>query len=100
MSQRAGSVSYLAFGAGFSLALYGIFVWACDSRGLRLGLLDTLGRNALAGYILHILVDDAVSPYAPSDAPLAYVLFAFAVYLGITWVFLRFLEKRGIFIRL
>jgi predicted acyltransferase len=100
MSQRAGSVSYLVFGAGFSLALYGLFVEACDVRGFRLGLLDTLGRNALVGYILHMLVDAAVKPYAPDDAPLLYVLFALGVYLGITWVFLRFLEKRGIFIRL
>jgi predicted acyltransferase len=100
MSQRAGSVSYLVFGAGFSLALYGLFVHACDVRGFGLGLLDTLGRNALAGYILHLLVDDAVKPYAPGDAPLPFVLFAFGVYLGITWIFLRFLEKRGIFIRL
>jgi len=100
MSQRAGSVSYLVFGAGFSLALYGVFVEACDVRGLRLGLLDTLGRNALVGYILHELVGEAVKPYAPRDAPVPYVLFALTIYLGITWVFLRFLEKRGIFIRL
>ena len=32
MSQQAGSVTYLTFGAGLSLVLYAGFVWACDVR--------------------------------------------------------------------
>ena len=30
MSQRTGSISYLTFSAGFSLAVYALFVLACD----------------------------------------------------------------------
>ena len=53
MSQRAGSVSYLTFSTGFSLAVYALFVVACDRGGLRVGTFRTFGRNALAAYILH-----------------------------------------------
>ncbi len=100
MSQRSGSVSYLTFGAGFSLALFGLFVWACDVRGWRLGLFTTLGVNALAGYVIHDLVDNAVKPFAPKDAPLWYVLAAFAAFFAICYVFLRYLEKNRLYLRL
>src|SRR5262249_27601466 len=39
MSQRAGSPSYLVFGAGFSLALYALFVLVCDVVGFKLAVL-------------------------------------------------------------
>ena len=69
MSQRAGSVSYQTFAAGFSPAVYAAFVLACDVGGFRLGLFRTFGRNALAAYLLHPMVASAVKPYLPEDAP-------------------------------
>lgn len=100
MSQRAGSVSYLTFGAGFSLALLALFRVACDGWGMRLYYLDLLGQNALAGYIIHDLVADTVKPFVPKDSPAWYVLSAFAVYLAIISLFLRFLEKHRLYLRL
>jgi predicted acyltransferase len=100
MSQRAGSVSYLTFGAGFSLAVYLLFVVACDWNGWQLGVLRTLGINALAGYIIHALVDEAISPLVPRDSPLWYVGLALAVYLAICYLFLRYLEKHRLYLKL
>jgi predicted acyltransferase len=100
MSQRAGSASYLTFGAGLSLSLYALFVLACDVGPLRVGIFRTLGSNALAGYIIHSLVADAVKPFAPKDSPLWYVLAAFAVFLAICYLFIRHLEKHGLYLRL
>jgi hypothetical protein len=100
MSQRAGSISYQIFAAGFSLALYAAFVVACDRWGWQLGVFRTLGVNALVGYVLHGLVDDAVTPFVPFDAPGWYVAAAFFVYFGITYLFLRKLERDGIFLKL
>jgi hypothetical protein len=100
MSQRAGSVSYLTFGAGLSLAVYALFVWACEAHGFRLGVFTTLGSNALAGYIIHGMVDEAIKPFVPKDAPVWYVLAALAVFLGICYLFLRYLEKHKLFLRL
>jgi hypothetical protein len=100
MSQRSGSVSYLTFAAGFSLAVYALFVLACDRGRLQIGLFATLGSNALAAYLIHDLVGDAIKPYAPRDAPLWFVVAAFGLFLGVCYVFVRHLEKNRIFLRL
>ena len=100
MSQRTGSVSYLTFSAGFSLAVFALFV-----AGLRPGRppgrdVPRFGRNALAAYILHGLVAGAVKPYVPGDAPGWYVAAGFLVYFGINELFVRGLERDGIILRL
>ena len=100
MSQRAGSVSYQTFAAGFSLAVYGLFFAACDRRGREVGLFRSFGRNALAAYVLHDLVGDAIKPFLPRDAPGWYVASCLLVYLTINYVFIRDLEAKQTFIRL
>ena len=100
MSQRTGSVSYLTFSAGFSLAVYALFVLVCDRGGLRVGLFRTFGKNALAAYVIHDLVIGAVKPYAPNDAPGWYVATVFLLYFGISYGLVRGLEKQEVFIRL
>lgn len=100
MSQRAGSVSYQTFASGFALAVYALFAVVCDRGGVQFGLFRTFGRNALAAYILHDMAARAVKPYVPSDAPLWYALAGLGVSFGITYVFVRHLEKNEIFLRL
>ena len=81
MSQRAGSLSYVTFAAGFSLLAYALFYVACDRWGWRLRLFQTFGTNALAAYILHDLVGEAVSPFVPRDAPGWYLAAGFGALL-------------------
>jgi predicted acyltransferase len=100
MSQRAGSVSYLTFGAGCALALYGLFVLLSDGWGWQLGVFRTFGTNALAAYLIHDAVDSAIKPFTPKDSPWWYVVLMFALFLAICWVFVRYLEKRGLYLRL
>lgn len=100
MSQRAGSPSYLIFGAGFSLALYAVFVLVCDVAGFHAAVLETLGANALAAYIVHDMVGHTLHGYTPRDAPLWYALAAFGVFFALCYVFLRHLEKHRLFLRL
>jgi predicted acyltransferase len=100
MSQRSGSVTYLTFGAGFGLAVYALFVQACDVWPLSLGIFRTLGTNALAGYILHDLVAAAVKPWVPKDSPLAWVWIGFGVFLAICYVLLRYMEKHKLYLKL
>lgn len=100
MSQRAGSVSYLTFGAGFSLAVYALFVLACDIGPLHIPLLRTLGTNALVGYVVHDLVNDAVKPFIPKDSPLWFIFIGFGISLLICYLFLRFLEKQRLYLKL
>ncbi len=100
MSQRAGGVSYLTFGAGLSLVVFALFVVVCDGGGWQVGLLRTLGANALAAYLIHDLVDEAIKPFAPKDAPLWYGLALFALFLGICYLFTRHLERNRLYLRL
>ncbi len=100
MSQRTGSVSYLTFSAGFSLAVYALFVPVCDRWGWQLALFRIFGQNALAAYIIHSMVAGAVKPYLPNDAPLWYVAAGFSVYFGICTLFNRYLEQHKLFLKL
>jgi len=100
MSQRSGSLTYLTFGAGFALAVYGLFVLACDVGRWQLGIFRTLGTNALAGYLIHDLVNAAVKPFVPRDSPLWYAFAGCAVSIAICYLLLRGMEKQRLFLKL
>lgn len=105
MSQRTGSVTYPLFGAGFAFVVMAVFRWACDGMGVNVPLFDLFGRHALAAYIIHGMVDNAVSPFVPSNkdgplTPLWYVLAGFTVYFGICWLFVRYLDRNKLYLRL
>jgi predicted acyltransferase len=99
MSQRAGTLSYLTFSAGFSLLVYALFHLACDRSSLQLGFFRTFGTNALAAYVLHELVSSAVKPFMPGDAPAWYVTAGLVLFFGVTWLIVRHFEKQGVYLR-
>lgn len=100
MSQRAGSLSYLVFAAGFSLLVHSAFIALCDVKGLALGVFGLFGRNALAAYVVHMLVSDFVQPYVPKDSPGPYLIAGVAVYLLICWLFQRHMERHKLILKL
>lgn len=100
MNQRAGTVSYLTFGTGFSLAVYALFVWACEGRRWQLGLLRTLGTNALAAYVIHIVVGWAFHPMISSRASPPTVLLLLVLFLTVCCLSVRLLERKGIYWRM
>jgi predicted acyltransferase len=100
MSQRSGSVTYPLFGAGFSLVVLALFVLVSDIGGFQLGVFRTFGSNALAGYIIHGLVNSAVKPFVPRDAPLWYVTIGLTVSLLLCYAFVRGLEKQKLHLKL
>jgi hypothetical protein len=100
MSKRAGSLSFMLFATGFSLTVYAFFVVFSDHAGLQVGLFRTFGQNALAAYVIHEVVDNAVKSVAPQDSTLWWLWVTFALYLGITYLLVRSLEKNGIYLRL
>lgn len=99
MSQRSGTITYTTFSAGFSLLVYVLFYVACDIYHLQVPVFRTFGTNALLGYILHGMVGDAVQSFAPRDAPAWYAIGALLTTFAVTWLFLRSLEKQGVYLR-
>ncbi|TWT37153.1 hypothetical protein KOR34_21000 [Posidoniimonas corsicana] len=100
MSQRSGTLSYQVFAAGFSLAVFLLFYVGCDLYGWRIGVLCTFGANALAAYVLHMMVDHSVKSFMPRDAPEWYMWGGRAVFIGATYLLVRSLELRAIYLKL
>jgi predicted acyltransferase len=100
MSQRAATLSYHLFAAGFSLAVYALFRIACDYYQAQLKLFRVLGANALAAYIAHGVVDNAVGSFVPHDAPGWYVAIGFLAYFAVTCWLIQWLDRRGLYLRL
>jgi predicted acyltransferase len=99
MSQRGGTLSYLTFSAGFSLAVFVLFYVVCDIWGFQLSFFSTFGTNALMAYILHDMVGTAIERFIPKDSPGWYVTCGVLVFFAINWLVLRHFEKQGVFLR-
>ena len=99
MSQRAGTLTYLTFTAGFSLLVFVLFYIVCDVYKLRLPFFRTFGTNALVAYVLHSMVSSAVQPFFPKDSPAWFAYMGLGIFFLITWLFVKQLEKQGAFLR-
>ncbi len=100
MDKRVVTQSFVLFGTGFALALYGGFIIACDVLGFGLRVFEIFGKNPLASYIVHHFVTHSILMIVPKDSPIAWSLFGLAMSFGITYLFVRFLESRNLYLRL
>lgn len=100
MDKRMASQSFMLFATGFGIALYAIFVLLCDVGRLSVPVFRTLGTNALAAYAIHHAVAVLVRQVVPKDAPLWPVTIGLAVFFGLTYLMVRFLERNRIYLRL
>jgi len=100
MGKRVVTLPFSLFSSGFALGIYALCVLLCDLGGVQIGIFRTFGQNALAAYIIHEVVNKAIKVYAPADSPYWWALGSFGLFFGITYLFVRSLEKNGIYLRL
>jgi predicted acyltransferase len=101
ISQKAGALSYQIFAGGLSLLVFLIFDWTSERFRSRWNPLTTLGRNAIACYIAHGFLIDAISSgWLQKTSPESHVLLGLFLVLSATFGLAKFLEWRGIFLRL
>lgn len=100
MSQRAGTLTYLLFSAGFCTLVYAFFLQIGDGWGFQVGMFRTFGVNALSGYVIHDLSGSIVSAFFPekTSSPLA-SLIALTAFFLLNYAILRTMEKRQLFLR-
>ena len=100
MDKRVVTASFVLFGSGIALSVYGLFVLFCDVWKWNVGMFRTFGQNPLAAYLIHHLVTHTTLSVVPKDSSLPWVLVGLAGSFGVTYLFVRYLEKRGLYLRL
>jgi hypothetical protein len=100
LGKRVPTLSFMLLASGFASILYSLFIIGCDGFGLSLGVFRTFGTNALVAYFVHGMLTLALWPFAPKSVGIAGALTAFVVFFTGTYLLVRQLEKRGIYIKL
>jgi predicted acyltransferase len=100
LSRRLATPTFMLTASGFGLIVYAAFVWLCDARTFRLGVLRTLGQNPLIAYLLDGLIGGTVSDFWPEGGGWLGALAGCAVDFAVTYGPVRLLEWRRIYLRL
>jgi hypothetical protein len=112
MSKRVVTPAFTITATGFCLFGYLVFVLLSDMWGRQLGILRTFGQNPLAAYILELfilntalrkclaLVRRAVPGLLPDDESWEFGLLYCILWFTVTYLAVRLLERRKIYLRL
>jgi len=99
MCKQIPTLSFILFATGFAAAVYAVFIFICDGRGITCGVFRTFGRNPLAAYVIHDMIGRQLGPLVPADSPLWYCLLGLVVYTAAVYACVWSLERANIFIR-
>lgn len=100
MSQRAGTLSYQTFAAGFALLVFLAFRYCCDVLGWQNSVFQAFGTNALAVYVVHGFIDSWVGMLLTKNSSPGLVLSGLLAYFVILFGIARWMQWRQIHWRL
>lgn len=100
MSQKAGTLSYLLFSSGFSLAIYALFEALSGRIAWAYGLFHVMGRNAITCYAIHGFLISWVGTWLSKESAMINVALGLTAVLLTTYSLAAFLHWRRIYVRL
>jgi predicted acyltransferase len=100
MSRRLATPTFMLTATGFGLLVYAGCVLVCDAWTVRVGVLKTLGQNPLIAYLLDPPVSDLVAAYWPEGGGVRMACVGAAVRFALTYLPVRLMEWRRIYLRL
>jgi predicted acyltransferase len=100
MSRRLATPTFMLTATGFGVLAYAGCVLLCDVWTVRVGVLRTLGQNPLIAYLLDPIVGDLVASFLPESGGLRVALAGAAIRFALTYLPVRLLEWRRIYLRL
>jgi hypothetical protein len=100
MSRRLATPTFMLTATGFGLIACAVFVLLCDAWSIRVGVLRTFGQNPLIAYLLDGPVGDLVAWFWPEGGGLPWAITGAAVRFALTYLPVRLLQWRRIYLRL
>jgi hypothetical protein len=100
MSRRLATATFMLTATGFGLLGYAVVVLLCNVWGVRVGVLRTFGQNPLIAYLLDGWVGGLVAETWPEGGGLPWALMGAAFRFTLTYLPVRLLEWRRIYLRL
>src|SRR5262249_57627895 len=97
---RLGTATFVLTASGFGLIVYAVFVVLCDVASFQLGVLRTFGQNPLIAYLLNMGAGSAVSALLPEGGGWPWALAESGLRFALTYLPVRLLEWRRIYLRL
>jgi predicted acyltransferase len=99
-SRHLATPTFMLMATGFGILTYFVFVLLSEAGTFRVGILRTLGQNPLIAYFLDPVIGGLVSVCWPTEGGWPWTLAGAAVRLALTYLPLRVLEWRRIYLRL
>jgi hypothetical protein len=100
LSRRLATPTMMLTTTGFGLMMYALCVVLCDAGAFRLGVLRTFGQNPLIAYLLDGWVGGLIHEFWPEEGGWRLALAGSALRFSLTYVPVRLLEWRRIYLRL
>jgi predicted acyltransferase len=100
MSRRLGTPPFHLFATGLALGVYALFVRLSDAGSFRFGVLRTFGLNPLAAYFLDGTMGGIVAGFWPEGGGWPWAMAGASLTFALTYLPVRLMEARRIFLRL
>jgi|Deesub1362A_J573_1020465.scaffolds.fasta_scaffold05130_5 predicted acyltransferase len=100
LNKHLVSFSYILFSTGLATLVFTGFYFLVEIKGVRIGVLNALGKNSLSIFILSSIVSTLVEARLPASVPVIYPILITLCLLFSCIALAKVLDRLGIYIKL